>query len=363
MFLRLKERIICNMNNRIIKQRLVSQQLAVKQFDTPSQLVAYMGAVQAQDFGAATLAVGLRLRQSTENDVIEAFNRGEILRTHVLRPTWHFVARELLRPLVALSAKRNRAASAVRDKQLEITEKLFAQSNAILRNVLKGKRHLTKKELAAEYERHKISIDASRMYHFLYRAETEAIICGGALKGKSQTYALLDERAPADCSVTMSDYAPLLEIYLRSHSPATLNDFAWWSGATLTDARQALEAVMPHLTEERIDGKTYYIHNEAINATSALSPSVFLLPAYDEYLIAYADRSAALTTPASRTVVSSNGIFRPVIVVDGQVRGAWKTVGVTKNIVLEWFEQPDAKIKHLTDKAIEIIRRLNNNKL
>jgi hypothetical protein len=348
------------MYNNISSIRLVSQQIAEKQCNTPKELVAYMGAVQAQDFNAAKLAVALRLPQISDSEIVEAFNKGEILRTHVLRPTWHFVSAENIRPLLALSARRNRAAGSSRDRELEITEKLYDQTHDILRNALKNNRHLTKDEIAAEFERHKIAVNSARLYHFLYRAETDSVICSGALRGKTQTYALLDERVPK--TVETYNYTSLLETYLRSHSPATLNDFSWWAGVSLTEARQAAEEVKPHLHEEKIDGKTYYIHNalvETHNYASRQTPSVFLLPAFDEYLIAYSDRSAVLPTETAARAVSSNGIFRPLIVVNGQVCGLWKAVGTKKSIDLQWFIQPDKEILKLAEEAVEKLKVKN----
>jgi hypothetical protein len=349
------------MYNKITSTRLVSQQLAEKQLHTPKELVAYMGAVQAQDFNAAKMAVGLRLPQVYENEIVEAFNKGEILRTHVLRPTWHFVSPDNIRQMLALSAKRNKAAGSSRDRELEITEKLYEQSNEILRNSLKNRRYLTRNEIAAELEQHKIVVDSARLYHFLYRAEIDAVICSGALRGKEQTYALLDERVPPATTnnTDAENFLPkLLNIYFRSHSPATLNDFSWWSGMPLTEIRQALEEAKPHLQEEKIDGQTYYIHNE-IADTQLITPSVFLLPAFDEYLIAYSKRTAVLIAENNAKAVSSNGIFRPVIVVNGQVCGVWHTVGTKKNIVLEWFNQPDGKTLKLSEKAIDFIKEFN----
>jgi hypothetical protein len=194
-----------------------------------------MGAVQAQDFNMAKRAVGIRLAGAVNDDaaktVDDAFNRGSFLRTHVLRPTWHFVSPENIRWMLDLSAGRIKSASKPRDRDLEITETLYAKTNRIITKSLEGNKHMARDDLARELEKAKINADSARGYHFIMRAELDGLICSGAVRGKTQTYTLLSERAPAARPLPKDEsLARLANIYFSSHSPATLRDFAWWSG-------------------------------------------------------------------------------------------------------------------------------------
>ncbi|GHT24488.1 hypothetical protein AGMMS4957_17590 [Bacteroidia bacterium] len=298
-----------------------------------------MGAMQAQDYAMAKWAIGVRLPGSTERMVEEAFNRGEILRTHVMRPTWHFVVPEDLRGMLLLSAERIKSSSRSRDRDLGITEALYDKSNQAIRKALEGGKHLTRKELSDELERANIAVDSSRLYHFLMRAEVDAIVCSGAMRGKEHTYALLDERTPTSSAVSKEEaLAKLTQRYFRSHSPATLSDFVWWSGLSQTEAKRGLEATKADFCAEEIDGRTYWVpttFKEGVNPKK----SVLLLPAFDEYIIAYTDRTAVLPAQNLSKAISSNGVFRPVIVADGQVIGLWKKSPSKKQaVLLNYFE-------------------------
>jgi hypothetical protein len=200
--------------------RLASHRLLDTRLQTPEAVVAWMGAVQAQDFTMAKRALGIRLAGAVDaagTMVDDAFNRGCFLRTHVLRPTWHFVVPENIRWMLDLSAERIKASAQARDRDLEITETLYTKTNQILAAALAGHKNLTREDLARELETAKINADASRMYHFLMRAELEGLVCSGAVCGKKQTYALLDERAPAARPVPREEsLARLADTYFRA---------------------------------------------------------------------------------------------------------------------------------------------------
>ncbi|GHT08415.1 hypothetical protein FACS189432_04360 [Bacteroidia bacterium] len=333
--------------------RLQSHLLSGAELRTPQAIVSWMGAVQAQDYGMAKWAIGARLPASTDKMIEEAFNKGEILRTHVMRPTWHFVSPEYIREMLLLSAEKIKASSRSRDRDLGITEELYDKSNQVIRKALEGNKHLTRKDLAIALEKADIAVDASRMVHFMMRAEVEAIICSGAMQGKEHTYALLDERVPASPVVSKEEaLANSAQRYFRSHSPATLSDFVWWSGLSQTEAKKGLEAVKSDLFSEEIDGQTYWL-SKTFKDIPHPKESVFLLPAFDEYIIAYRDRKAVLPSENHSKVVSSNGVFRPVIVVNGQVVGLWKKSPNKKQMLaLNYFESAGDSNPHLIEKAI-----------
>jgi hypothetical protein len=326
--------------NPIAHIRLMSHQLSGTHCKSPEDVVAWMGAMQAQDYNMAKQAIGVRLPDCSDPIIVEdTFNQGKILRTHVLRPTWHFISPDNIRWMLTLSAARIKSSSFSRDRDLEITEKLYSQTNRIIQKALEGGKHLTREAIGEELEKHKIMVNSARLVHFLMRAEVEGIVCSGALQGKNQTYALLDERAPSVPVLHKEEaLARLAQLYFQSHQPATIQDFVWWSGLSTTEARQGLEAVKSGFVSEEINGQMYWLQND-FKEIPVVENFCCLLPAFDEYIIAYRDRSSVLLSEHHSKAVSSNGVFRPVILVDGQVVGLWKKSGQKKNpLQYEFFE-------------------------
>jgi hypothetical protein len=320
-----------------------------------------MGAVQAQDFPMAKQAVGIRLANADNtaaNDAMveDAFNQGRFLRTHVLRPTWHFVAPENIRWMLDLSTQRIKAAGKARDRQLEITEGLYTKTNHLLAAALEGRKHLTREDLAKALAKAHLPTDTPHLYHFLMRAELEALVCSGALRGKTQTYALLDERAPAAPPLPRDESAArLAAIYFKSHGPATVEDFAWWSGLSLTEARRALEAVKAAFAAVTLGGNTYWLDPARCDERNGPpgEPTVHFLPAFDEYIIAYRDRSVVIPPGHNAKAVSSNGMFHPTVVVNGQVVGVWaKGGGGTAGMGVDLFEEVGEAVRGAVDRAM-----------
>lgn len=306
--------------------RLAGQQLAAPRFDTPKELVSWMGAIQAQDYAMARWAVGMRLKPATARSVGEAFARGEILRTHVMRPTWHLVAAEDIRWMLKLSARRIRSAneSLTRGRQLEITEKLHSRCNRLLEKMLAGNKSLTKQQIGEELNRQGIAADTPRLTRLLMHAETEGVVCSGPVCSGRQTYALLEERVPPAPELHPDEaLAKLATAYFRSHAPAALQDFVWWSGLSVTEARHAVGLVGRSLTVERFGQRELFVH-ESCNAAETSAVRLHLLPAYDEYLIGYKDRTDILQQEHRARAFTNYGIFYPVVLYDGRVVGNWK---------------------------------------
>jgi hypothetical protein len=282
-----------------------------------------MGAIQAQDYPMAKWAIGIRLSHSTDLLIESALHKGEILRIHLLRPTWHFVSADDIYWMLELTAPQIRASVKFRQKWLGLGESLVTKSNKVMEKVLSREDHVTRDELVAELEKANIRTDEYRSGHLLLRAELDGLICSGPRSGKKQTYTLLAKRVPK--RRTMSREESLQELarrYFCSRAPVTLQDFIWWSGLKSADARQGLESVKSDLVSEEIDGKTYWFP-PACEAPVKRKHSVHLLPAYDEFLISYKDRSAMVPTGIQKEMISRNGYFKPVIVVDGRVAGSW----------------------------------------
>lgn len=321
--------------------RLQSHRLTGSQFTTPEEAVAWMGAVQAQSDKVAEWAVGLRTKDCNEVAVKAALDSGSILRTHVLRPTWHFVTPENIRWMLRLTGERIKAALRSFDARFPMSEADHHRGYDLLGKLLGGGRSMTRQELADEFVKRGFSLDTPRrMAHLLMLAEADALVCSGVMKGRSQTYALLDERAPDSLSLSDDEaLARLAMLYFRSHAPATLADFSWWSGLPLTVARTAVASLGSDVTAETWQEQTYYIHSDA-PAGSRTMASAQLLPAYDEFLIAYRDRSQVLQPRHYARAFSNNGIFQPVVLWRGRVVGNWKCIAKKGSSAYEytWFE-------------------------
>lgn len=311
----------------VLPQRLHNQKLIQSDLTTPAAIVGWLGAVQAQDFPAAKWALCMRARGGLlDLDVEQAFNDGAILRTHVLRPTWHFVTPADIRWMLMLSAPRVHAASAYYYRQAGLDAKVFARSCAMLQRALDGGRFLTRTELAVHLRRAKVPADGLKLAYLMMHAELEGIICSGPRRGKQFTYALLAERAPQAGLVFDRDQAlaELASRYFRSHGPATLRDFAWWSGLTVKEARTGIAAATPALVESELDGRRYWGPADTARP-STKGPVVFLLPNYDEYLIAHKDRGPVVESSRSANLVArTNGGFAHHLIIDGRLAGGWR---------------------------------------
>jgi Winged helix DNA-binding domain len=298
----------------IARQRLRTQRLAGAGFDAPADVVRWFGAVQAQDYAGALWAVGMRASGATEADVEQAIANRAIVRTWPLRGTIHFVAPEDVRWMLTHFAPRTIARAASRFRQLELDARVLAKGRA-----LQGGRQLTRPRLYALLERAGIATGDNRGLHILWRCAHDGLICFAARDGKQPTFALLEEWVPrAKMRDRDEALAELARRYFTSHGPATLQDFSWWSGLSAADARKAeelaAEAGAPHLASSHLARRTSA-------PRTSLRPHAVLLPPYDEYTVAYRDRSAALD-PAD-AAAAKNGILGPTIVLDGRIVGTW----------------------------------------
>ena len=303
----------------VVSQRLDNHKLSSSEFKKPVDVVRWLGAVQAQDFNGAKWALALRMRAATDAVVEEAFNEGQILRTHLMRPTWHFVAPDDIRWLLQLTAPRINVRCGPNYRKYELDNATFKKSNKALTRALQGGKHLTRSALKKVLNRSGIAADDTvRMAHILLRAELDGIVCSGPRIGKQFTYALLEERVPVTKPLIRDEaLAKLTQRYFTSHGPATLQDFVWWSGLTVADARHGIELVDRHLRQELIDENVYL----SPRAAKAPKPthSAHLLPAYDEYTVAYKDRQT-IGNPS----ITTWGLLGPIVILDGRVVGTWK---------------------------------------
>ena len=318
----------------LARHRLHSQHLIEPALHKPSEVVAWLGAVQAQDYVAAKWAVAQRTSGLTDAALEQAFTGGAILRTHLLRPTWHFVTPADIRWMLALTAPRVNAANAYQYRHLALDDAIFKHSNAALAEALRGGGQLTRAQLGAALERAGIALDNLRLTHLMMRAELDGVVCSGARQGKQFTYALLDERVPPTAILERDE--ALMELtrrYFSSRGPATVQDFVWWSGLTTADANAGLSMIKSQLAHEALDGRTYWYATSMPVAKSS-ARTARLLPNYDEYIVGYQDRSAAVDADRTPQVdARDNVLFNHTIMIDGRVVGTWKRT-LKKNTVL-----------------------------
>jgi hypothetical protein len=317
----------------IVRRRLHNQHLLGAPLARPEEVVRWFGAVQAQEYPGASWGIAQRTDGLTQAAIDQAFAEGALLRTHAMRPTWHFVAPDDIRWLLRLTSPRVHAANASYYRKLELDDRTLAQSAGVIADALQGVGQLTRDELVAALESAGIvrkTDDRLRLAYLVMHAELEGLICSGPMRGKQHTYALLDERVPPASEPSRDEaLAELTRRYFTSHGPATARDFSWWSGLSPADVRAGLELNRPHLESASLDGQAYWFGSEPQH-TAMDSPVAHLLPAYDEYAIAYKDHTAILDASYRDLVVAAFGI---VIVIDGLIVGAWKRV-VERNRVL-----------------------------
>jgi hypothetical protein len=309
----------------VASRRLRNERLVGRPFAEPADAVKWLGAVQSQDYAGAKWAVAQRVRACSDADVERACDRGDIVRTHVLRPTWHFVAPADVRWMLALTAPRIHAASAYYVRQLGLDLRTFERSNAVLAASLRGNRHLTRDELGEDLRRAGIRAEGPRLAYLMMRAELDALICSGPRRGKQFTYALLDERVPPTKTLARDEaLAELARRYFASHGPATLQDFAWWSGLTVADGTRAVELAKGPIVREIADGKTYWLVPSR-KAPAPKKPTVHLLPNYDELLVAYKDHAPSFDGDVLGALDKRGNVLSSHIVVkDGRVIGGWR---------------------------------------
>jgi len=306
--------------------RLSNQLLAEKKGKTPGEVVAWLGAVQAQDFAAAKWALGLRMYKVTDAEIEKVFNDGEILRTHVMRPTWHFVAPQDIRSLLELTAPRVHAANAHMYHKLELDDDLLSRCHAVFTKALRGKKYLTRSELANRLAENRIEAAGQRLAYMIMHAELEALICSGPRRGKQFTYALLEERTPQTKKLRRDETLAQWTLrYFASHGPAQLKDFSWWSGLTLQDAQRGLDLAAPQLAHEIIEGKTFWFSPNT-KTVKPKAPAALLLSIYDEYTIAYKGRSALGGERYIEKLLAMGNALNSVLILDGKIVGTWKRV-------------------------------------
>lgn len=277
------------------------------------------------------------MQSATAADIEHSIADRKIMLTWPMRGTIHFVPPEDARWMLKLLAPRVLAQDKRRLEQLELTQEIIERCKQLIHDTLHGNKRISRPNLMQLLEEAGISTKNQRGYHLLWYMAQSGLICLGPREGKQQTFVLLDEWVPRANELSLDEsFALLAERYFGGHGPATVQDFAWWAGITLSDARQGVEAARSQLMSEKANGQEYWWAMSSQSGSMDERPSVFMLPGFDEYLLGYKDRSAVLRAEyAPRIVPGNNGVFMPTIVIDGQVAGIWKRSIKKKGIDIE----------------------------
>ncbi|PXY44439.1 winged helix DNA-binding domain-containing protein [Flavobacterium hydrophilum] len=312
-------------HHEISNHRLVAQKLDKTSHNSPEEIVKHLGAMQAQDYAMAKWTIGSRC-DSTEREIEEAINSGKIIRTHILRPTWHLVSSEDIYWMLDVSGPQVKRIILAETKKYGCDEKEFDKINSAIEKILAGNNHLTREEIIQELNVKKFSGDykLSPVLIMMY-AELDGLVCNGKMKGKQMTYSLLEERVPKPQSKLTKEegLAKLAKRYFESHGPATLLDFSWWSGFPVTICKNIINAIELQLNHFTVDNQVYWFGKEYA-VDNKFDESVHFIAAFDEILISYKTREVSILPEHQPKAFTKNGIFKPVILENGKVIGTWK---------------------------------------
>jgi hypothetical protein len=349
----------------ISHHRLVSQKLYKTSPASPQEIVKHLGAMQAQDYSMAKWAIGSRC-DATEAVIEEAINSAEIIRTHILRPTWHFVSADDIYWLLDLSAPQVKRFTISAAKKYGYDAKILDQTNSKIEKLLAGNNHMTRDEIMQELGIKKTSSVDFLSAALMMNAELDGLVCNGRMKGKQITYALLEERVPKPKSKLTKEegLAKLALKYFESHGPASLRDFSWWSGFPSTICQNAINAIKLQLNSVEIDDQIFWFGNDSSNENS-FRESVHFLPAFDEILISYKTREASILLEHQSKAFTNNGIFKPVILENSKVIGTWKRTIAKDHAKIEthFFSETESHKKAIIFESIKAFENYLKTKI
>lgn len=333
-----------------IAVRMLSQQLSSPKFRTPEEVVLHFGAMQAQEYRMMRWAVSMRTARPSAEAFRKSFDEGRIIRLHLHRGTWQLVSREDYWWMLRLCGPRSEAAIRgwMHSNGIDIPEDELKRIREILvREATRGG-SVTKEDFIRALAAERITMDDHRLSYHLRMAELSGTLCSGDLLPQKATYTLTERKVGVEPILMDRDeaLALLARKYFRSHSPATLEDFVWWSGLGVTDCRKGVEILGNELRRERIAGREFFIH-DSCRTRGFRRGGVVLLPPYDEYLIGYKSRGIALDVEFSHRAHNRTGIFYPVILRDGRVCGNWKP----SDLSVEFFDGQECGMPEL-EKAM-----------
>jgi hypothetical protein len=316
----------------LLARRLHNQYLTGPGLTRPEDVVRLLGAVQSQDYPGAKWSIGMRLKRGTDALVDRAFSEGRFLRTHVLRPTWHFVLPEDIRWMLELTSPHIRRMNSYVARRFAVDGPLCRRALRTIAKALEGGRHHTRADIAALLGRAGIKASGIRLAYIVMEAELTGLVCSGAMRGKQQTYALLDERAPGARTLPRDEALAQLALrFFQGHSPATLRHFVWWSNLKVSEAKRGLADVESRLESEVIDGTTWY--SVARRASFRRTSSAHLVPEYDEALVG--SRDMGTLDLVTRIPGRPTEAFLKPIVIGDRSAGVWRRLVGPRSVTIE----------------------------
>jgi hypothetical protein len=325
----------------ILKFRLSNHLITKGKLKTPEDVVSWMGAIQAQDYGQAKYSIASRTTHAKNSDIERAISDKRLVRTWALRGTLHILAAADVYWILSVVTPVILTRYKPQFKKLDLDDTDFAKTHHCLIHLLQGGKQLTRKELFDGLEQNNISTYGLKGNLLLYKAGWLGIICLGPMKGKQDTYTLLEEWLPKPPPLAREEaLAKLAQRYFQSHGPATLHDFISWSGLSITEGRKSFELIRETLTQIEVNNQLYWMTGKS-SASNKFDNNTYFLAGFDEYMLGYKDRSLIQDAADTKKVILPNGLFKPIIIKNGKTIGTWsRTILKNKvNIETNLFDQ------------------------
>ena len=335
------------------RRRLASSGLVDGPFKRPADVVRWHGAMQAQDYGPTKWSIALRAPGATDAGLDRALRAGSIVRTHVLRPTWHLVARADARWLLELTGPLVQKQNEPRYRDLGLDARTRRRAEGVISDALSGGNRLTRSEIGSVLDAKRIDRSGQRLPYILMHCELTAAICSGGLSGKQQTYALFDERVPESPRKDRDEaIVELARRYLAGHGPATARDLRWWSSLPMADVKGALQSLGNEVESETMDGLTFW-SLAADGPPSRPRRRAYLLHIYDEVIVGYTESRfhGDPRGPAARRAQRERAVPTGVVFLDGAIAGRWRRAVQRDVVTVEIVTYGDLKTSEV--RAVE----------
>ena len=333
-----------------VSARLLGQQLAAPQFTEPAEVVSWFGAMQAQDYRAMRWAVAMRTRKPSFKAFEKAYNDGRIIRTHLQRTTWQLVSREDY--FWMLDICRSKALTGLRgwmhSNGIDIPDDEKTRIQALMAEFMAGKRCMLKEDIDNALKERGVFLDDHRLSYHLRLAEYDGLVCSGDLHPTKRTLALVSEKIGPQPPMDHDEALALLaRKYFRSHGPATLEDFVWWSGLNKNECRKGMGLLGDELISVKYKRQEFFFHEDA-RTRGFRSGTVLLLPAFDEYLIGYKSRHVVLRPDHAHRAHNQSGIFYNIVALDGEIVGNWHPLEADcgLSVFKEGIHLPEKAVQH-----------------
>ena len=333
-----------------VSARLLGQQLVAPQFTEPAEVVSWFGAMQAQDYRAMRWAVAMRTRKPSFKAFEKDFNDGRIIRTHLQRTTWQLVSREDY--FWMLDICRSKALTGLRgwmhSNGIDIPDDEKTRIQALMAEFMAGKRCVLKEDIDNALKERGVFMDEHRLSYHLRLAEYDGLVCSGDLHPTKRTLALVSEKIGPQPPMDHDEALALLaRKYFRSHGPATLEDFVWWSGLNKNACRKGMGLLGDELISVKYKRQEFFFHEDA-RTRGFRSGTVLLLPAFDEYLIGYKSRHVVLRPDHAHRAHNQSGIFYNIVALDGEIVGNWHPLEADcgLSVFKEGIHLPEKAVQH-----------------